>query len=145
MASNKITITGGNKVKQILKEFGTKGENAIAQVTRATAIEMEQDALFNLTANNNGKLGQGMFSEQVTPLKWRVGNNVMYAPYVEFGTGTFVQVAPEWKDLAWEFYVNGKGMLRPHPYLYPAFQKARINYQKNIENALKLLTEKYSK
>jgi len=47
------------------------------------------------------------------------------APYIEFGTGIYVQqVLPqrpkEWQDIAAQFIVNKQGTLLPSPYLYPA-------------------------
>ena len=52
------------------------------------------------------------------------GNNEM-AAYIEFGTGlsaaSILAPYPQWvKDIAMEFYVNGKGTLTGKPYFYPA-------------------------
>lgn len=48
--------------------------------------------------------------------------------YIEFGTGEYAAETlgpyPEdWKALAYDFYVNGKGKLPARPYMYPAYVK----------------------
>src|SRR5690606_6455672 len=64
------------------------------------------------------------------------------AAYLEFGTGAFVDVATEWKDMAMMFYKNGKGYLRPHPYLYPAYNKGKPIYEAQLKALLENLTKK---
>lgn len=43
--------------------------------------------------------------------------------YVEFGTGEYAakSVPPGLEDYAMQFYVNGKGHMPAHPFLFPAF------------------------
>ncbi|MCF2517128.1 hypothetical protein [Dyadobacter sp. CY351] len=48
------------------------------------------------------------------------------AAYLEFGTGDaaarYVKTLPfEFEALAWQFYVNGKGTMREHPFLVPTY------------------------
>lgn len=50
------------------------------------------------------------------------------AAYLEFGTGKYAakyvgKLTPDWQALAMQFYVNGKGKLRQHPYLLPAYKQ----------------------
>lgn len=57
----------------------------------------------------------------------RSGTNVEYSPYVEFGTGTMVDVPAGLEDYAAQF--KGKGLrkvnLPARPFLFPAFMKQR--------------------
>lgn len=77
---------------------------------------------------DEGKLKGSIFQEPGR-LSSTVGASVDYAAYVEFGTGRFaaahVPTLPkEWQDLALTFFVNGKGTLPAHPFLYPAVNVA---------------------
>jgi hypothetical protein len=59
------------------------------------------------------------------------------AAYIEFGTGRYFPQYPgkekEWQDLAREFYVNGKGFMRPAPYLYPSVKSGLVSLLSNIK------------
>lgn len=70
-----------------------------------------------------------------------VGATEEYAPYVEFGTGKYVKVDNEFKDLAMTFYVNGQGRTKPRPFLIPAFYEERKKFIENIKG----IVNKYSK
>ena len=63
------------------------------------------------------------------------------AAYIEFGTGKYFPQYPgkekEWQDLAREYYVNGEGMMRPSPYLYPSVKSGIISMISNIKQIFK--------
>lgn len=69
----------------------------------------------------------------------RVGTNVRYAPYVEFGTGSKVQIPAGKEDYAAQF--KGKGIRKvnryAHPFLFPAAEGERRNFENNMEKLLK--------
>ena len=67
-----------------------------ANLIRTTAVKTVKQNINNTT----GKLAVGMFSEKVKPLQYEVGNNVFYAPYIEFGTGGKVDVPEQLKEIA---------------------------------------------
>jgi HK97 gp10 family phage protein len=62
-----------------------------------------------------------------------------YAPYLEFGTGKFVEVPSGLEDYAMTWYVNGKGYIHPHPFLFPAVEKNRKPFIENLKKSLKNL------
>jgi hypothetical protein len=78
---------------------------------------------------------------------WQLGNSNKVAPYLEFGTGTNVfqgeyWVTDELANYAKQFYVNGKGRLYPHPFLYnSAFEQLPLL----VEDLKNLLNEKSPK
>ena len=75
---------------------------------------------------------------------WQLENRNKVAPYLEFGTGTNVfqgeyWVTDELENYAKQFYVNGKGRLYPHPFLYnSAFEQLPTL----VEDLKNLLNEK---
>lgn len=109
------------------------------ELLRASST-MEMKAKMNAPVDL-GKLRQSIFHRvNNTELTAEVGATEFYAPYVEFGTGQYVQVDSEFKDLAMEFYVNGQGKMRPRPFLIPAFYSERNKFIQNIKN----IVRKYS-
>ena len=142
-------IEGLDKVVKDLLNFGSEGETLVKDLTEAAGRDIEADAKMNAariqgappdlkTSISNKVVDRGLGAE-VTQ------NLVPIGAFIEFGTGTFVVVADEWKDMAWEFYVNGKGRLPAAPYMYPAYVKGRINYIDSLEKGLDKLTAKYNK
>ena len=67
-----------------------------------------------------------------------VGSNVEYAPYVELGTGPHFVPPPEWERFEAE---KGKGVgrayVKPRPYIRPAIEEHRDEYQRIAERELK--------
>jgi|GEM_PF-3188790 len=67
------------------------------------------------------------------------------AAYVEFSTGQSAKVylatvPPEWRAAALKFLVDGKGKIIGKPYLYPAFVRYSIEFQKELKEALNNLS-----
>ena len=71
-------------------------------------------------------------------LQAQSGTNVHYAPYVEFGTGGLVNIPPGLEAYAAQF--KGRGLrrvnLRARPFLFPAAESERRNYESNIKKIL---------
>lgn len=67
----------------------------------------------------------------------RVGAN--YAPYIEFGTGTEVQVPSELSDYAIQFKGEGKRDINipARPFFFPAYFKHRNELIKNLRETVK--------
>lgn len=82
-------------------------------------------------AKQNAPVDDGILRSMITPnkiskLSYTLTSGAWYSAYVEFGTGQYAKgylaTIPDnyWKDLARKFYVNGEGLTRPQPFLYPA-------------------------
>jgi len=60
------------------------------------------------------------------------------APYIEFGTGRFAAqllgtYPKEWKEIAFEYYINGKGNMHSQPFLYPAIIDNEFTLEKELQ------------
>lgn len=128
-----MKINGLEDVIKKLKEIETKGDIIIQERVRDVATEIEREAKSNAPFGQTGKLGQGINATPESKDRWRISAKESYSAYVEFGTGARVKVPSGWEELAWKFYVNGKGYLPAQPYLIPAFTK----YSKELVNRLK--------
>lgn len=144
MAIN-VRVKGAQELIKKLKNYGKDVEDKIESITAITAQEIATDAASNAPANY-GKLRQSINANKEYKMLYNVNvNAVPIGAYVEFGTGAKVDVPEEWKDLAWQFYVNGQGYLPPTPYLYPAFRKGRVQYEKDLQDLLDKLSSSFNK
>lgn len=114
-----------------------KYEPQIQECFNNFGIRVELHAKQNVVVDD-GRLKNSIFQEPGR-LSSTVGATANYAAYVEFGTGPLAaayvpQLPKEWQDLALTFYVNGKGRLPAHPYLYPAFNIAKDMLLKDLKN-----------
>lgn len=140
-----------------LSDLGDKGKKAISEVTKLAADEIRTEALINVSQNDIGYEMSKLIGDIVVEpkekglLKYYVDvkgesgggqKAVDMAAYIEFGTGAFIQIAPEWKDLAILFYKNGKGTIKATPYLYPAYTKVTALYKSDLQEALDDLIKK---
>lgn len=67
-----------------------------------------------------------------------VGSPVEYAPYVELGTGPHFVPPPEWERFEAEKGKGvGKAYVKPRPYIRPAIEDHRDEYQRIAERELK--------
>lgn len=84
----------------------------------------------------NGEIVQSINVTRNSNLKSTVSVNSVMGAYAEFGTGAFVDVPEGWENVAWSYYINGKGTIMPTPFLIPAFNKGKIRTIKDLENYL---------
>ena len=144
MATN-IRVEGAQELIKKLRKYGTDAEKKVESITKNIAEEIATDAADNAPANY-GKLAQSINASKEYKMLYNVNvNAVPIGAYVEFGTGSKVDVPDEWKDLAWQFYVNGQGYLPHTPYLYPAFRKGRDQYEKDLQDLLDKLSSSFNK
>lgn len=67
-----------------------------------------------------------------------VGSNVEYAPYVELGTGPHFTPPPEWEQFTTERGSGvGKAYVKPRPYIRPAIEEHRNEYEDIMKHELK--------
>lgn len=64
------------------------------------------------------------------PIWWEVGTGQSYQAYS-------ASLSPAERAIAETAYRNGKGTLRPHPYLFPAFHVNRAKFLANVRKILR--------
>ena len=98
----KESIKGIPEVIKELRAIGKDMEKLIDAETLDIAMQIEADAK-KYAPKNFGKLAQSINHEKIKESNYRIGTNELYAGYMEFGTGTKVNVPTEFKDLAASF------------------------------------------
>ncbi len=142
-----IKITGLTKTIDKLKSLGIQGVEAIEDATVNTANEMVLEAKRSLTvvgAVDNGGLRQSIVNTQIDSLNYKVEALKFYAPYVEFGTGTMVDIKPGWEKMAGQF--KGKKIkqvnLPARPFMFPAYLKGKSEYKIKLQDELAEIIKK---
>lgn len=126
-------------------------EAAVIKVIEETGTRIKTDAasnaagigFFDLSGNwvqLNGDVKGNAFDSGKGYRIW-VDAGKMGA-YIEFGTGEYARSTvglydQEWRDMAYEFYVNGKGKLPARPYMYPAYVKNTTGLRDKLIRYLK--------
>ncbi|KPE49764.1 hypothetical protein [Chryseobacterium indologenes] len=146
-----MRVRGYKETLAALKNFGRDGENLIKDITVSGGHEIAEKAKENFRNVADGLDPTGTIMRSINFKPENNGfkavisvNQLPMGAYIEFGTGVFVEVDPEWKDIAWQFYVNGMGQLHAHPYFYPAFDEGREKYMRDLKDALEHLTRRYN-
>lgn len=143
-------IIGLDKAISRLRTNFVRIENAVTDEMIKTGEAIKNDAntyasgigFFDPSGNwvqLNGKI-KGQVFKSGTYEVW-VDAGKMGA-YIEFGTGEYARYTvgkydKEWRDLAYTFYVNGKGKLPSRPYMYPAFAKNTTGFIDRLRAKLK--------
>ena len=94
-----------------LRAYGEKAEKLINAETQAIAIQIEADAK-KLAPKNFGKLAQSISHLKVKPALYKVTVNELYGAYMEFGTGSKVNVPAEFADMANTFKGKKQGTFK---------------------------------
>jgi len=101
-------------LKQVISELRAKGkeiEKEIDAETEAIAFQIESDAK-KLAPKNFGKLAQSISKDRVKESNYKITVNEIYGVYMEFGTGTKVNVPDEFKDIAASFKGRKQGSFK---------------------------------
>ena len=126
------------------EEVITKTKQFIQQLIFQTNIEATWDAPSFVSIGNKiedkGLTAKvGILGQQSVPKNQSDPANV--AVYFEFGTGLsasqILAPYPQWvKDIAYEYYVSGKGTLIGRPYLFNNFLKNIETFERDLNNLL---------
>jgi hypothetical protein len=139
MSGFKIELKGMDEVMDKLKI----DEQAISDELADFGFAVARDAANNLSLHGTTDFGFLANSIDAVPghLSVTVVAHKDYAAYVEFGTGPYAatylpSIEPEWRAIARQFFVNGKGRMPAQPYLHPAFAKNLIELEKKLTSIL---------
>lgn len=137
-----INIKGLNKTIAELKAAGDKRLEEVDMEMQA-GTEMMATVAKRIFSSDNNEIRNSIRAIKNRPFVYEIiagyGNDPM-AAYIEFGTGRYFPNYPgkeaEWQALAREYYVNGKGWMRPAPYMYPSVMSGLVSLQSNIKQVL---------
>lgn len=131
-----IKVKGIQKALKAFSNYSdSKNKQLEAAVQRAT-INIDRKAKQNAPVDT-GRL-RGSIHRTSNKLSGVVFTNVEYAPYIEFGTGSMVDVPEGLEDYAMQFKGDGKRQVNmpAQPFLFPAWEAVRPEYIREIKKIL---------
>ena len=129
-----------NRLKRVSSQATLQTKSAVVRNTD----QIYAQALSNVPVLDGYLRGSGNTSykdNQLTGIVAFGGNAAPYAPYVEFGTGSGVNVPQGFSDYAMQFYVNGKGRMKAQPFLIPAYLKYRKVFLSDMRKIAKNISK----
>jgi len=140
-----MKLKGVNQLKVKLSKMSKDSEKKVGDIIKDNAYEIADEAMKNAPRliktkgggfNPDGQINQSIFTDRVSNLEYTVSVNSVMGAYAEFGTGAYISIPKGWEDIAWSYYVNGKGMIMPTPYFIPAFRAGKDRVKKDINKYL---------
>lgn len=140
----KIKVKGTSQVLHRLQNISKEAELSVKSSVVRNTDQIYAQALSNVPVLDGYLRGSGNTSYkdgQLTGIVAFGGNAAPYAPYVEFGTGSGVNVPQGFEAYAMQFYVNGKGTMKAQPFLIPAFIKYKNVFLRDIRKIAKKISK----
>ena len=116
---------------KILEMMGIKAEKYAKALCPVGTVEST-----GIKGYRGGTL-RNSITHQVEDKTVLLGTNVEYAPYVELGTGPNFTPPPEWESFDTPKGSGvGHGYVKPRPYLRPAIEEHRAEYEQIMKSEL---------
>jgi len=137
-----IRIEGLEKSLNKLAKLAQQNKTMAKQAINETAVNIERKAKQNLAAlsfkDSVGGIAQlGYILYNADGYGGEVGFNKFYSPYIEYGTGTKVDVPAGWEEFAMQFK-KGDGVNIPAmPYFHPAVNSELENLKRRLERSMR--------
>jgi len=107
----RLQVKNIKNVEDALKKYGVEAVKEFEEVIIDEATKMAEIAKVKAPVND-GTLQNSIQWRKETNLKYNVGTNLPYAPYIEFGTGAKVQIPAEFAKMAQRAKGKGKGSFK---------------------------------
>lgn len=137
--------------KELIEKLGRVSTEAVENALKQACLLVENEAKLNCPIDDGVLVGS--IQSEVEGNVGRVGTNVEYAPYVEFGTGIWAgtsEYGSEYlgtgRETPWS-YQDAEGQWhttigqKPQPFLYPALMNNRENinriFKEKIDEVIK--------
>jgi HK97 gp10 family phage protein len=137
-----VKLKGNKALLNKLKEVGQVGKDLIEEEVFSSLHEIRNEAVSRVPVDTG--ILKNSIVVQNEKLSGKVIVNAKYAPYVEFGTGTRVDIPEGLKDYAIKF--KGKGIkevnLPAQPFLFPAWFRETKELMINLEKGLSKIVKK---
>ncbi len=131
-----IRVTGIQQALKALEDYKDTKTERLEEATQQATIDVQRDAKKNAPVDT-GRLRSSIHRTS-NNLNGTVFTNVEYAPYIEFGTGSMVDVPEGLEDYAMQFKGEGKRQVNmpSQPFLFPAWEKHRAEYIRKVKKIL---------
>jgi len=146
MAQKNFTITskGVSRLASQLRRLGPGLEELVEAEIADTALEIERTAA-QWVRKDHGFLANSIKATRLASASWKVTAQLFYAPFVEFGTGTMVEIPAGLEQYAKQFMrprpVKREVNLPARPFFFPAYRLGIANLEQRLKAELKRATQ----
>jgi hypothetical protein len=128
----------GDLQGELLEEFN-RIKDDIEELLAVNMGEAAKEVQTKIPVNKRGDLGgflkSGFTFQQVSDFEYSFENDIKYAPFVDFGTGSQVQIPAGMEAFAREFYRTGRGRTPAQPFMSSVVQKYWLQF---LDDVLKI-------
>lgn len=134
-----VEIQGLTQVLSKIEAYSKELADGLDEELSLAAENVANMARVRAPKGRSGQLAASITADIGQRFSKTVSVPVLYAPYVEFGTGLKVfkspsfNFTPEMKAYAMEFYVSGLGKEPPLPYLFPSLEVEKVRLMTRIK------------
>jgi hypothetical protein len=128
----------GDLQGELLEEFNRIKddiEELLAVNMGEAAKEIQTKSPVNKRRNEGSFLKDGFVFQQVSDFEYSFENDINYAPFVDFGTGSQVQIPAGMEAFAREFYRTGRGRTPAQPFMSAVVNKYWLKF---LDDVLKI-------
>lgn len=151
MAGFGVTVTGLQRIQARIANLRSDVEEVLAEEIESAAeniANMAKQAAPSVIAaagkdeiDEPGQIRNSLQAWKSGPLEWSVGMPRLgrindMAGYLEFGTGIYVDIIPGLEAYAMMWFVNGRGTILPHPYLFPSAEREKPEFIARLKKDL---------
>jgi len=132
-------FTGFEEFAERVAKYKAKVRDEIAQRTVQAGFNIQREARLEVPVDHGvlkNSIKSYFFNRNLSA---EIVAEARYAPYVEYGTGSLVDVPQELTESALRFKRGGNRNMKARPFLWPAEHAERAEYLKDINNIV--LTE----
>lgn len=138
-------LKGQDKLERRLSEFFGDMENGAKNATETSTKNIYSNSRANAPVDTGELKGSGYYKISKKGLSGEIGFTAPHAPYLEFGTGGYVDVPEGFAEYAIQFKGAGikKVNIHPQPYLIPAWLKEHPVYLRNLQKVISEAKRKF--
>jgi len=138
MSAFTLQLSGLTELQDRLKNLSSNLQTQVVREIKASTATISNEAA-QMAPVDLGRLKGEYYWDSIGLEGAEVGNLLEYAPFVEFGTGTEVDVPAGLEEYAMQFKGEGKRQvnLPARPSLFPAFEAEKPNLLKRILEIIK--------
>jgi len=137
-----LAVSGIEQAFRNIEKYKSSVTDRLEKDVNIALINVQTDAKRNAPVDT-GRLRSSIHLTQAG-LEGTVHTNVSYAPFMEFGTGSKVDIPEGQEQYAAQF--KGEGgrtvSMSPKPFLFPAWEKERPEFIKRVRKTLGALRAK---
>ena len=133
-------LTNALKDLDKLKQKSSSGFKAVLHETALNVLRKSQENLSGIDfKDSESNIAQSGYVEISGEFSYEVGYGTLHAPFIEYGTGTEVDVPAGFEAYALQFI--GRGIrqvnIKPRPYFHPALNDELKEMRKKLKDLLK--------